>query len=122
MKKIIFTSLFLIAFSCKTLSPSVKEGGEKVVDCAKDSIAEIAKDNISNVQLELLQDDWKNLLLKDASRLGSDVLACVVEFIVSSSRRDSSSAASDENARSRKERGQAWLDGEKVLFQRKLQP
>lgn len=122
-KALPFFFLFMFsAPSCKTLPPAIQEGGSKVIDCAKGSIAEIAKDNLMNVQLELLQGNWKDLLQADAVKLGSDVVACLVEYIVTGSRKDSMMAASDPNAHARAVRGQEWLDGQKVLFQRKLQP
>ena len=114
--------LALMPTGCKTggLPPVVSDGVASTVDCAVASVAEIAKDNITSVELDLLQDNWKSILATDAVKLGKDVLACIVEYIVSRSRLDASRAASDVNSRNKTTRGDLWLADQKVQFSSRL--
>ncbi len=112
-----------IAVSCRTggVPPVVSEGVETGIDCAKESITSIAKDNLLNIEANILQNNWKDLLKNDALRLGQDVVACLVEYIVTRSRQDAPRAASDVNTRTKIERGDEWLRASRARFSKTLQ-
>lgn len=112
------------AVSCKTgggVPPVVSEGAETGIDCAKESIVSVAKDNLLNIEENILQNNWKDLLKSDALRLGQDVVACLVEYIVTRSRQDAPRAASDVNTRTKIDRGEEWLRASRARFSKKLQ-
>jgi hypothetical protein len=112
------------AVSCKTgggVPPVVSDGVETGIDCAKESISEIAKNNLLHIEENILANDWKNRLTNDALRLGQDVVACLVEYIVTRSRQDAPRASSDVNTRTKIERGEEWIRSSRARFSKTLQ-
>jgi hypothetical protein len=111
------------AVSCRTggVPPVVSEGVETGIDCAEESIASIARDNLLDLEANILQKNWKDLLKNDALRLGQDVVACLVEYIVTRSRQDAPRASSDVNTRTKIERGDEWLRDSRARFRKTLQ-
>jgi hypothetical protein len=108
--------------SCRTGAPPVvSEGVETGIDCAEESIASIAKDNLLDIEANILQKNWKDLLKNDALRLGQDAVACLVEYIVTRSRQDALRASSDVNTRTKIERGDEWLRDSRARFRKTLQ-
>jgi hypothetical protein len=121
MKNLLILIPFVLLVACKTgPSPVVSEGIATGIDCAKESIAEIAKDNIINTELNLLSDNWKDLLKSDALKLGSDVVSCLVEYVVSRSKQDAPRASGDANTRVKIERGEEWLKSSSARFAKTL--
>lgn len=103
--------LLAMTTSCARLvgpGTPIGEGVEVVADCAKDSVKETAKDALTSVEFDMLQDNWKTLLGQQAIKLGEETLACIIDHIINQSRLDKMASA-DKNARTKVERGEEWM-------------
>lgn len=120
MKNILLVAtITALSLSCKTTGTTdvVTNVGAVVADCAKESVQEVAKDRLTEVEALLLVDDWKKELFNLAGDIGSEALGCIIEHIVNESRLDVR-ASKDKNASLKANRGDEWIKENQITFKK----
>ena len=117
MKKLVLGCLTIVLLSsaCKTASPVVNTVATTAIDCAKPAISKVALDTLTDGELSLVRDDWKNSLSSLVAKYGIEVVACVVGHVFNQSSQDLR-ASSDPNATTKSSRAKIWLEENKIVF------
>lgn len=103
--------------SCKHISPVVQSGLTTTVDCAEDAVEQVALDNLTDIELDILRDNWQDELKQDALKIGIGTVACIIKHITGESKRDmAGGAGGDPNAKVKVSRGEEWLKANQITF------
>ncbi len=114
-----FAILVLVTFSaCLPFKQPVNGTASAVVDCASSAITNIAIGHLTDVDGSLIATDWQSALEADALRLGPDVLACILQYVISRTQTARASNGAEINDVTKETRANEWLRSHNVVFKK----